>query len=103
MVWRINTTCDSVYIWSILFETEEYYDKVLIDHKMYSGDLSINDVLPPNFEVYFTSDESVTDNGFVLKWNCDGSPKKGLNDTYNELQMLKSDNYHTSTYCEKRF
>ena len=68
----------SVYIWSALFETEEYYDKVLINHKMYSGDIFINEVLPPNFEVYFTSDESVTDNGFVLEWSCNDRPQKGF-------------------------
>ena len=78
MVWRINTSCDSVYIWSTLFETEEYYDKVMINQKLYSGEVSINEILPSNFEVYFTSDESVTDKGFVLEWNCNERPPKAL-------------------------
>ena len=78
MVWRINTSCESVYIWSTLFETEDYYDKVLINQKMYSGEASINEILPSSFEVYFTSDESVTDNGFVLEWNCYRSAQKAL-------------------------
>ena len=78
MVWRINASCDSVYIWSTLFETEEYYDKVMINQKLYSGEVSINEILPSNFEVYFTSDESVTYNGFVLEWNCNGRPPTTL-------------------------
>ena len=50
----------------------------MINQKVYSGDIFIIEVLPPSFEIYFTSDGSVTDNGFLLNWNCDGRLQKGI-------------------------
>ena len=54
---------------STIFETEKY-DYVTIDDTKYSGSTAIDTILSTNFTVVFQSDESETDNGFVLNWNC---------------------------------
>ena len=71
MNWTVNSNCESITIWSTLFQTESYFDTVTINHKQYSGRQTVYDVIgTPNFTVNFVSDESVTDDGFILQWKC---------------------------------
>ena len=67
--WPVNSDCESVHILSTMFATVGY-DKVTIDGKEYSGKTEINQIVPTNFTVYFNSDYSETDDGFILNWNC---------------------------------
>ena len=62
-----------------MFKTESVYedwhgitygDKVTIDGIEYSGDQNINQIVPKNFTVYFSSDEYVVDKGFIFVWTC---------------------------------
>ena len=51
------------YAWSL-------GDKITIDGIEYSGVKNINQIVPKNFTVYFSSDERETDEGFILNWSC---------------------------------
>ena len=66
---------------STFFETEEDYDYVTIDDTEYSGSTAIDTILSTNFTVVFQSDESETDNGFVLNWNCLGQWNEWISPT----------------------
>ena len=68
--WPIKSGCETVHILSAFFKTEDGYDKLTIDGIEYSGEEKINQIVSNNFTVYFSSDRSVSDHGFILNWNC---------------------------------
>ena len=68
--WPINSGCETVHILSSRFQTQRGYDFLRIDGIQYSGDQKINQVVSENFTIRFTSDYSVTDDGFILTWEC---------------------------------
>ena len=70
MNWPVNSDCETVHILSTSFKTEKTYDKLTIDGIEYSGERKVNQVLPNNFTVYYESDYSGTDEGFILNWSC---------------------------------
>lgn len=73
-VWKICADCDKVQIVSILFYTDERYDKVIIDGTIYSGERIPNNpidlIVPNSFIVSFLSDDIQTADGFILMWQC---------------------------------
>ena len=70
LFWPINSNCETVHILSTFFKTESYWDKVIIDRIEHSGDKNVNQIVSTNFTVEFLSDGSITDEGFILNWNC---------------------------------
>ena len=68
--WTINSDCEKVRIESVTFLTEFRYDFVTIEGEVYSGNAIIDQDVPPDFTVSFNSDNSVTDDGFILNWAC---------------------------------
>ena len=62
--------CDFVTVRSVSFDIETGYDFLMVTDRMYTGTEIINQIVPPNFTVSFTSDESETRSGFVLHWYC---------------------------------
>ena len=76
--WDVNADCDEVRIISTQFETEECCDHVTIAISQYSGEsIVVNHTVGSSFSVKFTSDGSVTHNGFVLEWSCNVVPGRG--------------------------
>ena len=53
-----------------MLKTEKKYDYVTIEDIHYSNRQQIDIILSNYFTVAFHSDESKTDKGFLLKWNC---------------------------------
>ena len=70
MKWPINTNCETVHIISTLFKTYNNKDKVTIDGIEYYGERKVNQIVSKNFTIYFSSNESGTDKGFILNWSC---------------------------------
>ena len=69
--WRVNTDCETVYITSSLFQTENNYnDRLTIDGLEYYGIKKINQIVPKDFIIHFSSDGVGTDDGFILSWIC---------------------------------
>ena len=73
--WHVHAECEYVQIQSGSFKTEVGYDIVTISdasmEKQFSGTEYINDVLLGNFSIRFVSDGSISDDGFLLVWECD--------------------------------
>jgi len=67
--WEISANCTRVHVWPTMFDIETNADKLFIDEHAVSG-LSVSYYTENEFEVTFMSDFSVTDNGFVLNWEC---------------------------------
>ena len=73
MQWSINSNCETVHIISTLFKTYQRYnykDIVTIDGIEYSGERKVNQIVPKNFTINFSSDKFKTDKGFIIKWSC---------------------------------
>ena len=70
IVWQVNTNCTNVEIKSAAFAIEDGWDFLRIEDETYTGNDVIDQQVPANFEVTFTSDEMITDTGFILDWNC---------------------------------
>jgi hypothetical protein len=72
IVWQINADCDWVNVISTELQTENWHDRLYV-HNMayiYSHETQVSAVVPGLFHVQFTSDGSVTGEGFVLNWRC---------------------------------
>ena len=69
-IWPVYSDCESVRMISTKFETEYDWDYVTIDDSEYTGTGRLDIILPTNFTVEFYSDDSGTDEGFTLHWNC---------------------------------
>ena len=83
--WNLNTDCDQVHIVSTQFAIEPDFDIVTIDNVPYSGKVGnstmgsitgtgfltvVDQVVPGQSVVLFSSDGTITDSGFVLEWQC---------------------------------
>ena len=74
--WHINADCVEVSIVSTQFDTEVNFDYVTIDNVPYSGrqwymgTTVVTEIVQSPLVVSFSSDGSITDEGFVLEWEC---------------------------------
>ena len=68
--WRITTSCDTVRIFSTKFHTEYGQDILTIDGIEYHGTAAVNQIVPTNFTVNFTSSTYTAYPGFHLNWGC---------------------------------
>jgi len=68
--WKISANCPMVNLISTMFETESGYDYVTIAGTRYEGSDEISITVPDATIVYFHSDDSATEPGFVLEWTC---------------------------------
>ena len=76
--WSVNSDCDTVHILSTFFKTHndhagcglEFTDKLTIDGIDYFGKQQVNQIVSGDFTIYFASDATGTDEGFVLNWSC---------------------------------
>ena len=72
--WYVNAGCESVRIQSELYQIEWGYDFLTISdisgEKRFTEGETINALLYGQFTVQFTSDSSVSDEGFILVWTC---------------------------------
>jgi len=69
--WPISSDCDSVRVWSTQFSTEERYDYLTINSQDYSGETTIDTIVPyRSFTIRWHSDGSQTKTGFILNWAC---------------------------------
>lgn len=68
--WRVESDCDQVHIYSEVFDTEADFDYLVINGASYSGSGNISQIVPGNFSLQFSSDNSENASGFILHWTC---------------------------------
>ena len=73
--WYVESNCLTVHLWSQWFHTEHGYDEVSINGDYFTGNLTVDIIVPADFFVRFTSDGSYTEDGFILQWNCETLPE----------------------------
>ena len=70
ITWPIDSDCEAVQVRSIIFQIENGFDYLTVNGQKYTGNDRINIIVPQIFLIQFTSDGTVTDTGFVLRWSC---------------------------------
>ena len=71
--WSVETGCSQIEIYSTFFYTENTHDKLALEGKIYSGSITIDNVIQGSKIIAsFTSDSSVqpVGGGFRLRWMC---------------------------------
>ena len=74
--WTIIPECDTIYFQSSVFDLEEYFDYLSIlsgsQNQTFTGSTIIDFSLSVStmVQIRFTSDSSITKDGFILKWSC---------------------------------
>ena len=100
ITWTVESDCTGgVHVYSTYFNTESVYDQVTIGGNSYSGaDVVIDLEMPNSFIVSFTSDESITDTGFNINWECIPSLTEGIIELYSPGNDHDQD-WHIESAC----
>ena len=91
--WMVESDCETVLLESEYMQLEHGYDFVIIAGQEYTGSAVISTILPGSFEILFTSDSSVTADGFRFNWRCAENDVNGTSDNSGSEGTISLLNY----------
>ena len=71
VLWTVHSECENIYIYTEQFSIESDYDWFHVDEERFSGYNLWEHYVVGNFTlVWFESDETNSDEGFIVHWQC---------------------------------